>query len=200
MPVASLRATEKIHRDIEEYLRPFGLFYDRRKNFYKNEGRPIERIVSISQMAQAVMAVALQRPNAARARPSSLLKRDEDYATVFNPNYPIGLYVLCPQVMKKVESVLRLTTVDAKDRNNLRFHIGMVAAALVGGKDGQTPNEVAVLQLDSFDDDILREALGIVRNCYEEAGGTDQVAKGPELVNDLRRKLVDEISSKAAKL
>jgi hypothetical protein len=36
IPVASLRATERIHRDIEEYLRPHGLFYDRRKNFYKN--------------------------------------------------------------------------------------------------------------------------------------------------------------------
>lgn len=51
IPVASLRATEKIHRDIEEYLRPHGLYYDRRKNFYKNEGKPIERIVSIPNLA-----------------------------------------------------------------------------------------------------------------------------------------------------
>ena len=48
MPVASLRATEKIHRDIEEYLRTFGLFYDRRKNYYKNDGKPIEKIISWS--------------------------------------------------------------------------------------------------------------------------------------------------------
>ena len=53
IPPASLRATDKIHRDIEEYLRPFGLYYDRRKNYHKNEGRPLEKIVSIPLMAQS---------------------------------------------------------------------------------------------------------------------------------------------------
>jgi hypothetical protein len=45
IPPASLRATDKIHRDIEEHLRPYSLFYDRRKNLHKNEGRPIDQIV-----------------------------------------------------------------------------------------------------------------------------------------------------------
>jgi len=67
---ASLRATDKIQRDIEQYLRPFGLFYDRRKNSNKNEGKPLDKIVSIAAMAQALMAVVLQKPGTARARPS----------------------------------------------------------------------------------------------------------------------------------
>ena len=45
--LSSLRATDKIHRDIEEYLRPRGLFYDRRKNYYRNEGKPRNKIVGI---------------------------------------------------------------------------------------------------------------------------------------------------------
>ena len=40
VPPSSLRATQRIHRDIEEYLQQKGLFYDRRKNHYKNEGKP----------------------------------------------------------------------------------------------------------------------------------------------------------------
>jgi len=51
---ASLRATDKIQRDIEQYLRSFGLYYDRRKNSYKNEGKPIDKIISIPAMAQAL--------------------------------------------------------------------------------------------------------------------------------------------------
>jgi hypothetical protein len=39
IPIASLRSTEKVNRDIEEYFRAHGLFYDRRKNLHKNEGR-----------------------------------------------------------------------------------------------------------------------------------------------------------------
>ena len=93
IPPASLRATDRIHRDIEQYLRSFGLYYDRRKNFYKNEGKPIGRIVSIPQMAQAVMAIVLRQPDNARARPSSLIKRDDDYHRLFSPSYPIEIYL-----------------------------------------------------------------------------------------------------------
>jgi len=190
MPVASLRATEKIHRDIEEFLRPFGLFYDRRKNFYKNEGKPIEKIISISQMAQAVMALALQRPDSARARPSSLLKRDDDYATVFNPHYPIGLYLLCPLVMRRVDEVLRSTPdLDQKDRNNIRFHVGMVAAGLLTRSIKAEPAAFATLQIDSFEDAVLRDSLALVSAEYKALGETDQVAKGPDLVTRLRADL-----------
>lgn len=47
IPKASLRATDAIHRDIEDYFKPRGLYYDRRKNFYKNEGKKPTDIVSI---------------------------------------------------------------------------------------------------------------------------------------------------------
>lgn len=40
IPIASLRATDKIHRDIEDFLANKGLFYDRRKNFLKTKGNP----------------------------------------------------------------------------------------------------------------------------------------------------------------
>jgi hypothetical protein len=194
MPVASLRATEKIHRDIEEYLGPFGLYYDRRKNFYKNEGRPIEKIVSISQMAQGVMALALQRPDSARARPSSLLKRTDDYGTVFNPNYPISLYLLCPLVMKRVEGCLRSASgLDQKDRNNLRFHVGTLATAIVAGTEAPTPGEVAGLEVEAFTDSVLERALQIVEARYKELGATDQVSKGPELVADLKRRIAQVV-------
>jgi len=195
MPVASLRATEKIHRDIEEYLRPFGLFYDRRKNYYKNDGKPIDRIISISQMAQAVMALALQRPDSARGRPSSLLKRDDDYATVFSPQYPVGLYLLCPQVMRTVDAVLRsAANLDQKDRNNMRFHVGMVATALAARSEAPKPPTVAALHVDSFNEAILADALAIVSARYNELGASDQIAKGPELVARLRTDLSMKLS------
>ena len=199
MPVASLRATEKIHRDIEEYLRPFGLFYDRRKNYYKNDGKPIEKIISISQMAQAVMALALQRPDSARARPSSLLKRDDEYATVFNPEYPIGLYLLCPQVMRRIDAVLRsVTDLDQKDRNNVRFHVGMVATALVAGIETPKAVGISALQVDSFSDALMAEALALVSGRYKELGATDQAAKGPDLVTRLKADLTARFTGSTA--
>jgi hypothetical protein len=141
IPIASLRATEVIHRDIEEYLRPHGLFYDRRKNHYKNEGKPIDKIVSIPHLAQAVMAMALQRPNDARARPSSLLKKDEEYERVFNRTYPIGVYLTCALLMKRVDRLVRAeaTGLDGKDQANLRFYVAMDAACTAAGKPAPSP-------------------------------------------------------------
>lgn len=58
----SLHATDQIHFDIEERLKLYGLFYDRRKGHYRNLRKPISQIVSIHDLARAVIAVVLQEP------------------------------------------------------------------------------------------------------------------------------------------
>ena len=145
VPPSSLRATDRIHRDIEEYLRQKGLFYDRRKNYYKNEGKPRDKIVGIPYLAQAVMAIVLRQPDQRRARPSSLLKNDEEYGRVFNSSYPIELYYVCAEAMRRVESILRSPNlnVPTEDRNNLRFYVAMCAVSGVGNSALSTPNGIA---------------------------------------------------------
>lgn len=184
---ASLRASDKIHRDIEEYLRPRGIFYDRRKNFYKNQGKPRDKILSIPHLGQAVMAVVLGRPDTARARPSSLLKKDDDYKSVFNTDYPIGLYHVCAVVARRVEGHLRNSApeVAANDRNNLRFYVAMTVVHRSLGASDPSPLAIAELDLDVADDDLISDAVQAVQEAYEALGGDDQVAKGPELLNRL---------------
>jgi hypothetical protein len=92
IPPASLRATDPIHRDIEDYLIPKGYYYDRRKNYYKNQGRPTNKIISIPLLAQIVMSVLKHKPNYARARPSTLIKNQSDYIEIFNTSIPVELY------------------------------------------------------------------------------------------------------------
>jgi hypothetical protein len=161
IPVASLRATERIHRDIEEYLRAHGLYYDRRKNFYKNEGRPIDKIVSIPHLAQSVMSIALQRPNDARARPSSLLKREADYETVFNRSYPISLYLVCATLMKLIDKEVRddKHSLDRKDQTNVRFYAAMHLASLATGKAVPTPTDIASISVSSIPSALLAESV-----------------------------------------
>ena len=179
---ASLRATDKIHRDIEEYLRPKGLFYDRRKNYYKNEGKPRNKIIGISHLAQAVMAIVLQQPNTARARPSSLLKKDEDYAMVFNSSYPIQLYYVCAEATRRVEQHLKdpAAGLEVKDRNNLRFYVAMHAVNAVSGT--LRAEIIAEMDMAKLDRTAVQHSLDFVMNKYSELGGDDQVAKGPALL------------------
>ena len=87
VPEASLRATDDTQRRIEAFFASNDLYYDRRKNYYRNNGRPMDRIIGIPLLAQTIMAVGLSRPDNSRARPSSLLKSDKDYQTIFQVTF-----------------------------------------------------------------------------------------------------------------
>jgi len=191
IPAASLRATDRIHRDIEEYLRAYGLYYDRRKNFYKNEGKPINRIISIPQMAQAVMAIMLKRPNTARARPSSLIKRDDEYKKLFTREHPIETYRVCVQIVRQAEAFLDSLPIAlaAADKNNLKFYVAMAAAHEAVGKYDPTAKDLATLAGNTLDDNILSTAFNLVSAEYEQLGKTDQVAKGADFVARVRQRL-----------
>ena len=188
VPPSSLRATDRIHRDIEEHLHHKGLFYDRRKNYYKNEGKPRDKIVGIPYLAQAIMAIVLQQPDQARARPSSLLKNDDDYERVFNPSYPIELYYVCAEAMRRVETHLKSSNlgVPAGDRNNLRFYVVMCAVAGIGKSSKTTPNGIANFDVAALDRGAVQRSLNYVQPKYVGLGGNDQVAKGPLLLKAIR--------------
>lgn len=178
---ASLRATDKIQRDIEQYLRSFGLYYDRRKNFYKNEGKPIDKIISIPAMAQALMAVVLQKPGTARARPSSLLKKDEDYERVFSGDFPIEVFRAAIELSRLAEAHLRTdATLSPENWVNLKFYVAMYVAALACGVARPKPAQIAKLAGGTIEKSSLNQAITDVKSVYQQLGGTALAAKGSE--------------------
>jgi hypothetical protein len=199
VPAASLRATDNIQRDIEAYFLGHGWFYDRRKNFYRNTGKSPERIVSIPVLAQAVMAMGLSRPDNSRARPSSLLKRDEDYRKIFSDKLPVNIYLWLASSLKAVDSFLAADAADVttQERTNLRFHLAMVAAArLVGGKVWSPKQLQAVADKETpIADADLPECLDLVRASFaafqaKTGYSADKIAKGPDFVEFLLQRTV----------
>lgn len=185
---ASLRATEQIHRDIEEYFKSRGLYYDRRKNFYKNQGKPIMLIVSISQLAQAVLAISLQEPDNARARPSSMLKDDTEHSRIFSSTYSLQFYFVCCKLMLRVDDFLneQAPKIDAPTRNNLRYYLGMLVAAEICGTAGPTVEQISKIDVNALSASVLAGQLKLLRAAFEELGTTDQIAKGAKLIDRLK--------------
>lgn len=190
IPEASLRATDSVHSNIEASLSPFGLYYDRRKNFYKNQGKPVEQIVSIALMAQAVMSIVLQRPDDARARPSSLLKKDGDYHAIFSNSFPLAMYRVCAQVVKRVDGYLRTRIdLDAKDRTNIRFFVAMLVVVRVTNHEVPTVQVVSELDIQLVDLHVIAKCVDEVLSFYWDLGGGDQLAKGPTLTQKIKDEL-----------
>lgn len=200
---ASLRATDEIQKDIEQFFETKTLFYDRRKNYHKNLGRPKDRVISIPYLAQAVMAIVLQEPNNSRGRPSSLIKDEEDYKRVFNDNYPISLYVQCAKLMKQVDSFLRdgAPVYISGNQSNVRFQLAMFASAIKANKIPILPADIANLDLTTIDSNFLTNCLHHVWQILEKLKETrdvdrDRIAKSQEFDDALKERLRHIIDGK----
>lgn len=127
--MASLRATDQVHRKIEDFFGVRGLFYDRRKNYHKNHGRPQKDIVSIKMLSQAMMSAFLFRPDTARARPSSFLNSDDTYSDIFE-HRSLEEFYWAASTQKFVDEVLASEELTSSMRNNVRFYVLSVMRAL----------------------------------------------------------------------
>jgi hypothetical protein len=192
IPASSLKATDEIQRNIEHYFLSKGWYYDRRKNYYRNLGMPLKRIVGIPYLAQSVMAIVLREPDNARARPSSLIKRDEDYVRVFSAATNPEVYIFCAMLMRRMDEVVR-TEVEGQtpqERGNLKYHAAMMAVIQALKSTTYEPNDLRALAVDRFSDAVLKEAListiGIARDFSTERVWTiERLAKNREFVEHL---------------
>nr|WP_176705819.1 AIPR family protein [Arthrobacter sp.]AXV46406.1 abortive infection phage resistance protein AbiU [Arthrobacter sp.] len=195
---ASLRATDKIQRQIESYFLAHGWFYDRRKNFYKNTGRNAERIVSIAYLAQSVMAIGLSQPHNSRARPSTLIRKNDDYAKIFSENLELSTYLWLAQTQKSVDNFLKqLDGVSTSERSNLRFYVSMVAVGRAHGSLLYSPSMLQSFGRQNYTltNDQMTDALKYVRGCTErvrESAGVsdDRVAKSGDLTTEVKKALI----------
>jgi hypothetical protein len=202
IPEASLRATDEIHREIEEFFQQSGLYYERRKNSYKNAGKPKDRIVTLPYLAQAIMALLLGEPDQARARPSTLLSDDNDYGRVFNRAYPLEMYLRCARIMKRVDEFLRSTgAVEAKDRTNLRFFVGMYAVRRAAHKAEVRSDDLSAFDVGNLSDEFLNGVLSAVDEEFSQyikedptRGIRDRVAKSKSFRDRIQSRIRDEIA------
>lgn len=179
VPLASLRATDKVQRDIEHHLKANGLFYDRRKNFYKNEGRPASKIVSINLLAQAVMTLFRGEPDNARARPSSLIKDDDVYKSLFSEEFPLDAYLVAADCVRRIELDMKsISVLTSRDRNNLRFYVLYWLIAVKANSISLNPQRISSLKGKITTLEIKR-AINEVNKLFVAEGASDQTSKGP---------------------
>jgi hypothetical protein len=126
MPPEALRATDPIHRQIETAFHTKKLYYDRRKGYYKDQGKPPSDIVSVIEVLQAMLAVVLQRPDDARGRPRDYIKDTTKYKSIFGEDqYTITLYLTATEIVRRVGDLLdskaEKEALESIHRRNINF-------------------------------------------------------------------------------
>lgn len=190
IPKASLRATDSIHRDIEDYFKPRGFFYDRRKNFYKNEGKKPTDIVGLPFLAQCLMAITMHKPDTARARPSTLLEDDASYEKLYNTSNNINSYYISALIGKRAEHYLKTKTdLSISDKNNLRFYLAFVVSVIITNNKFPGFRSLENIAPQDITHDIIEVAFNMILERYIALGGGDKLAKGNVLIRDIKSKL-----------
>ncbi len=201
--IASLKATDLFQRELEEYFKKNDLFYDRRKGYYKNIGKSPDKIISISSLAQSIIAIVHKEPDFSRARPSSLLKKEDDYKKVFNNNLPFNLYLFCAKLMIYIQSYLRNDFGEKINgiKLNFKYHIAYATVAFTLSKSDYHFPDLLSLNIDSISYDNLDKSIKwISEKVYnyhdDNAFPMDTIAKSAQFIKYLSDRLNIEFGYK----
>ena len=117
--VAALHATDKIQRDIEEILERHDWYYERRKNYYRNIGKPQTRFVTPIYIATAVVALIFKNSSGASRLKPKFMRVEEKYNEVFSSKFPIQVWPVLVDIFKLVDT--NLLTVVASHHRREKF-------------------------------------------------------------------------------
>ncbi|MBV5111055.1 AIPR family protein [Bacillus altitudinis] len=136
VPPALLRATHKVQRDIEDYFLANGYYYDRRKNYYRNQNKPIKKIISINYLSQCLTSIVEKNPSKARSNPTILTKKESDYDRLFPDRRPMETYLQSIKIMKRIEQFIKQVfkptdEVDVALSTYYHFHISRVLVSVI---------------------------------------------------------------------
>lgn len=129
---AVLRGNDDIQRRIEMFFVSKEYFYERRKNFYKNRGKPANRIISIQNAAQSVEAVLYRNSSRARSKPTSLVKEETSYKRIFREDIGFDTILRCCQ-LSRIAHEYNGMLADESDKiiaRNFKFHLARTVAAI----------------------------------------------------------------------
>lgn len=169
VPPALLRATDDIQRDIETFCLNKGYYYDRRKNYYKNKQKPASKIISIQNMAQSIEAVLNYSPANARSKPTSLIKDEESYNSIFNPHIEFGAFLNSAIIYRKVTNYIK-RNIEKSEKGiarNFSYHIARVCATLITNKATYSDRDISIITEEQITDNIINSSYTFILQTIE---------------------------------
>lgn len=183
IPKATLRVTDPIHLQIEMYFKSRGLFYDRRKNYYKNQGHKPAEIVGVSFLAQCLITIFLKKPDYARARPSTLLNDEKTYNELYEKNNDLEVFYRVALLGKKIQKNVRSgSDYSSAEKSDILYYVLYAVIADVLGKRNITLADIKNLDMDSVTDTLIEDIRNRVYEIYKQHGGNGRVAKSAKFI------------------
>jgi hypothetical protein len=180
IPSGVLRATDTTQRDIEQYFLSKGYYYDRRKNYYRNLGKPRNKIISINLLSQCIVSLVLPEKNPSRARsnPTILIKTDEDYNSLFRGDCDFQVYLNAVLIFLKVDKELKKLSSEkefiedsklGKIIKLFKFHISRVLISEITEKGTPLAKDLGDEKIvENIDTDAVKKSILTLKKIIDE--------------------------------
>lgn len=186
IPKSSLRVTDTIHLQIEMYFKSRGLYYDRRKNYYKNQKKKATDIIGVSFLAQCLITIFLRKPDFARARPSTLLTDDTTYNFLYLENTDLEVYYKTARLGKRIQQNLaKCAEYTPAERSDILYYLLYAIVARGIGKKKITFSDFKSFDSNSISDESIISTRDAIYKRYKELGGNGRVAKSAQFVDEI---------------
>lgn len=186
IPKSSLRVTDAIHLQIEMYFKSRGLYYDRRKNYYKNQKKKATDIVEVSFLAQCLISIFLRKPDFARARPSTLLTDDDTYKELYESNADLEVYYKTALLGKKVKANLSTASdMTSAERNDVLFYLIYAVSSKLFNKKMISFSDFKGVDISLVSDELIDGLRDSIYKKYKELGGNGRVAKSDTFITEI---------------
>lgn len=186
IPKSSLRVTDPIHLQIEMYFKSRGLYYDRRKNYYKNQKKKASDIIGVSFLGQCLISMVLRKPDFARARPSTLLTDEETYKMLYEDNHDLEVFYKAARIGQIVKKYLKTSNeLSAAERSDVLFYLVYAVVAKHVGKNNISFTDIKSFDIDVLSADEINDLIRLVYQRYKELGGNGRVAKSSSFVKEV---------------
>lgn len=170
----SLHATEKIQRDIEESLYRSGIHYERRKNYYLNQGVSPSSIVTPMYLAAGLIALGRRRqPWSAVSLKQRHLSDVTLYADIFSDKTNLKILAPIAFVLRASDQVLEEVRPRAASEGLLkknRYTLALLAIARTFRTFNYTEENLISLAVDANFLDLIRETLIAVPEAGQSIG------------------------------
>lgn len=189
IPKYSLRVTDTIHLQIELYFKSRGLYYDRRKNYYKNQKKKTSDIIGVSFLAQCLITLILKKPDFARARPSTLLTDDETYKELYENPHDLESYYNVARIGKYIKSIVMTSELPQPEKNDILFYVIYAVVAKRLNSKNITFENLKTFDYKSLTEEEVNNSEQLVFEAYNEAGRNSRVAKSSDFINKVISKM-----------
>ncbi len=174
---AALHATDRIQRSIEEILLRHDWFYERRTNFYKNEGRPEARILSPLAIAAGSVALLLKNPIKSSKLRQKHLRTPEAYQIVYSETFPLNAWPVVASLIRAAESTIVRShkarrSAQGQHLSAWRGLLAYVAVARIYGTCAFKHQDVVAIDLAKITDIFMDECWAAISQAVGSPGST----------------------------